>query len=26
MTIAFLIRNTFVSAARREGFQYGKNL
>ena len=26
MTIALLIRNTFVSAARREGFQYGKNL
>jgi methylenetetrahydrofolate dehydrogenase (NADP+)/methenyltetrahydrofolate cyclohydrolase len=26
MTIALLIRNTFVSAARREGFQYGKDL
>jgi methylenetetrahydrofolate dehydrogenase (NADP+)/methenyltetrahydrofolate cyclohydrolase len=26
MTIACLIRNTFVSAARREGFQYGKEL
>jgi methylenetetrahydrofolate dehydrogenase (NADP+)/methenyltetrahydrofolate cyclohydrolase len=26
MTIACLIRNTFVSAARREGFNYEKNL
>jgi methylenetetrahydrofolate dehydrogenase (NADP+)/methenyltetrahydrofolate cyclohydrolase len=26
MTIAMLIRNTFVSAARREGFQYEKSL
>jgi methylenetetrahydrofolate dehydrogenase (NADP+)/methenyltetrahydrofolate cyclohydrolase len=26
MTIAMLIRNTFVSAARAEGFQYGKDL
>ena len=26
MTIALLIRNTFVSAARREGFHYGTNL
>ena len=26
MTIACLIRNTFVSAARRDGFAYGKNL
>jgi methylenetetrahydrofolate dehydrogenase (NADP+)/methenyltetrahydrofolate cyclohydrolase len=26
MTIACLIRNTFVSAARREGFSYEKNL
>ena len=26
MTIACLIRNTFVSAARREGFHYGSNL
>ena len=26
MTIACLIRNTFVSAARRDGFDYGKNL
>ena len=26
MTIACLIRNTFVSAARRGNFQYGKNL
>jgi len=26
MTIACLIRNTFVSAARREGFRYEKNL
>jgi methylenetetrahydrofolate dehydrogenase (NADP+)/methenyltetrahydrofolate cyclohydrolase len=26
MTIACLIRNTFVSAARREGFQYEKSL
>jgi methylenetetrahydrofolate dehydrogenase (NADP+)/methenyltetrahydrofolate cyclohydrolase len=26
MTIACLIRNTFVSAARREGFSYGKTL
>jgi methylenetetrahydrofolate dehydrogenase (NADP+)/methenyltetrahydrofolate cyclohydrolase len=26
MTIALLIRNTFVSAARREGFHYEKNL
>jgi methylenetetrahydrofolate dehydrogenase (NADP+)/methenyltetrahydrofolate cyclohydrolase len=26
MTIACLIRNTFVSAARREGFSYGKEL
>src|SRR5262249_25492200 len=26
MTIACLIRNTFVSAARREGFSYDKNL
>jgi len=26
MTIACLIRNTFVSAARREGFSYGKDL
>ncbi len=26
MTIAMLIRNTFVSAARREGLSYGKNL
>ncbi len=26
MTIACLIRNTFVSAARRDNFQYGKNL
>jgi methylenetetrahydrofolate dehydrogenase (NADP+)/methenyltetrahydrofolate cyclohydrolase len=26
MTIACLIRNTFVSAARREGFSYEKSL
>ena len=26
MTIACLIRNTFISAARREGFSYGKDL
>jgi methylenetetrahydrofolate dehydrogenase (NADP+)/methenyltetrahydrofolate cyclohydrolase len=26
MTIACLIRNTFVSAARREGFAYDKQL
>ncbi len=26
MTIACLIRNTFVSAARRDGFDYGKSL
>jgi methylenetetrahydrofolate dehydrogenase (NADP+)/methenyltetrahydrofolate cyclohydrolase len=26
MTIAYLIRNTFVSAARREGFRYEKSL
>jgi methylenetetrahydrofolate dehydrogenase (NADP+) / methenyltetrahydrofolate cyclohydrolase len=26
MTIACLIRNTFVSAARRDGFEYGKSL
>jgi len=26
MTIAMLIRNTFVSAARREGFNYEKSL
>jgi methylenetetrahydrofolate dehydrogenase (NADP+)/methenyltetrahydrofolate cyclohydrolase len=26
MTIAMLIRNTFVSAARREGFPYEKSL
>jgi methylenetetrahydrofolate dehydrogenase (NADP+)/methenyltetrahydrofolate cyclohydrolase len=26
MTIACLIRNTFVSAARRDGFEYGENL